>query len=106
MLQQELAQLAAGAQASFDAQQKGFEVGRQGMAMGAAIGRALGLPVLHDGPIKQGKEGTGGGDKGIDWHRRAAMVHWSKRSEAGIIAQTDIVSLSKGGKKGGRKREK
>jgi hypothetical protein len=39
----------------------------------------LSRPSLYHGPIKQGKEGPIVADKRIDWHRRAAMVDWSKR---------------------------
>ena len=57
VLEQEPAQLAGVREAFVLAKEEGFEVSALRMS-GASAGRALGLPVVDHGPIKEGKEGA------------------------------------------------
>src|SRR5258708_32474190 len=57
MLDKKAPQLAGIDEAFADAYQKGFEIGTLRMG-GTATDRTLGLPLLDQGPIEQGEEGT------------------------------------------------
>src|SRR3989442_420313 len=66
MVEQKGAQLRGVDQPFLNAHEKGFEVGRERMTMGAAKGRTVCLPLINKGPIKAGKEGAIVGNEGID----------------------------------------
>ena len=70
MLEQETTELCGVAEAFLLADEEGFEVGALGMG-GPSASRALSLPVVNDGPIKQGKEGAVFGDQRIMIEQRA-----------------------------------
>src|SRR5579859_3306331 len=66
MLEQKGAQVRRVAQAFLNADEKGFEIGAQGMTVRASKGGALGVPALHDRPLQLGKERTIVSDEWID----------------------------------------
>src|ERR1044071_2591319 len=66
MFEQKVAQLFGVDQAFFDAEQKRFEIGREGMAVGTITVGAAGKPAVNHRPIKQRKEGTIVLDQGIN----------------------------------------
>jgi hypothetical protein len=80
-------------QAFFHAEQEGFKVSGQRMAVGAITRRTEGSPAVNHGPIEERKEGAVLLDKRINRHRMEAMVDWSKRRDAGIIANDSFVSV-------------
>jgi hypothetical protein len=58
MVQQERAELSHVKHALPDANEKRLEIGGDGMAVGVAIDRTAGLPLLDGGPIEQREEGA------------------------------------------------